>query len=396
MSKKELKIFFSLGSVFALRAFSMFMTLPAIVSYGRNLKGSTDFLLGLAIGIYGLTQAIFQIFIGSMLDRFGKKKLIIFGLFAFVSGSIVSAFSKSIWGLIIGRAFQGSGTISSSMMTTMSDLIDEKNRIKIMIMIGVNFIFIFLLTIIINPIITYFIGMRGIFFISSIFSIVSILIAILLIPEKSSMQSKSENYFSMSSIKKVIKNHRLMKLNFGICFLYILLMSNFTVLPSILLNKDSFLIDQNWKLYLVILFISFVITLPISMVLEKKKETKQIFSSCIAIFIISEIMFINFVKNFFLLLISLQIFFIVFGIMENLISTLINKEYCFEYKGTAIGIYSIFQCGGSAVGGILGGWFLEIQGIQSVFILFIITSILWFFINLNSSRLKKIRFLFRN
>ncbi|KIE63907.1 MFS transporter [Candidatus Riesia pediculischaeffi] len=384
ISKKEFKIVFSLGSVFTLRTFSTFMTLPVIVSYGGNLKDSTGFLLGLAIGIYGLTQAVFQIPIGMISDRFGRKKLIMVGLFIFITGSVVSAFSKSIWGLIIGRALQGSGAISSAMIANISDSIRERNRIKMKVTIGINFFFIFILAIIFSPIITYFVGLRGLFFISSIFAIMSMLIVVFFIPDQKLLtELRSQNRFFKISMKNIIKNHRLMKLNFGICFLHILLISDFTVLPLTISSKGFLPIEKNWKLYLIILFLSFMIALIISTVLEKTKKIKQALLVCTILFIFSEIIFMSSFSRFFIFSFGLQIFLIAFNIMETLIQTLAKKEYFLQQKYIAMGMYYSFQCFGIMIGGILGGWLLEYQGIHSVFILCIIVSLIWIFIGLS-------------
>lgn len=152
MTPRELRATWGLGSVFSLRMLGMFMVLPILTSYGLELKGATEFLLGLAIGIYGLSQAIFQIPFGFLSDRFGRKPIIVFGLLIFIAGSILAALSDSIWGIIIGRALQGAGAISAAVMALLSDLTREQNRTKAMAFIGISFGLTFAIALVLGPI----------------------------------------------------------------------------------------------------------------------------------------------------------------------------------------------------------------------------------------------------
>ncbi|WP_275384515.1 MFS transporter, partial [Xenorhabdus bovienii] len=163
MTPLELRATWGLGSVFSLRMLGMFMVLPVLTTYGLELHGATEALIGIAIGIYGLTQAIFQIPFGLLSDKIGRKPLIIGGLFIFVLGSIIAALSDSIWGIIIGRALQGTGAISAAIMALLSDLTREQNRTKAMAFIGISFGITFAFAIVVGPIITHQIGLNGLF-----------------------------------------------------------------------------------------------------------------------------------------------------------------------------------------------------------------------------------------
>ena len=139
MTPGELRATWGLGTVFSLRMLGMFMVLPVLTTYGMALQGASEALIGLAIGIYGLAQAVFQIPFGLLSDRIGRKPLIVGGLLIFVLGSVIAALTDSIWGIILGRALQGSGAIAAAVMALLSDLTREQNRTKAMAFIGVSF-----------------------------------------------------------------------------------------------------------------------------------------------------------------------------------------------------------------------------------------------------------------
>ncbi|MFP3019511.1 MAG: MFS transporter [Arsenophonus sp.] len=393
MTSKELKAIWGLGAVFTLRMMGMFIVLPILSNYGRELKNANELLLGLTIGIYGISQAIFQIPFGLMSDRFGRKKLIISGLLIFIFGSVIAAITNSIWGIIIGRALQGAGAISSVIIALISDLTSEQNRTKAMVFIGISFGITFAISIVLGPIITYIIGLHGLFWGIGLLAFGSVLIMIFIVPDSQCHIINYKTHFMKNNVKKIINNRQLLKFNFDILCLHTLLMANFVVLPLVII--DSGLQDkQHWKVYLSTLFISFIMVLPFIIYAEKKYRIKEIFLLFIGILFISELFFCFSNNHFFLIVIGLQLFFISFSVMETLLPSLISKEAPIRYKGTTMALYSISQFLGVALGGILGGLFFQLNGSFLVFIANLILCICWFFINLNMyhpSYIKNIR-----
>ncbi|MGP1953124.1 MAG: MFS transporter [Arsenophonus sp. ET-KM2-MAG3] len=385
MTLKELKATFWLGAVFTLRMLGIFMILPVLTSYGKELKGANELLIGLAIGIYGISQAIFQIPFGLMSDKFGRKQLIILGLLIFIIGSIIAAITDSIWGIIIGRALQGAGAISATIMALLSDLISEKNRTKAMAFIGISFGITFSIAIVIGPIITHIFGLHGLFWLISFFAFNGILITVFLVPENRYSIINNETHFIRNSVQKIINNPQLLKLNLSILCLHALLMANFIILPLIIIDSGV-KINQHWKIYLITLFIAFVTILPFIIYAEKKHRIKQIFLLCISILFISELIFCFSNQKFWLIMIGLQLFFIGFNIMEVLLPSLISKEAPIKYKGTVMAIYSTSQFLGVALGGILGGWFFQLNGAFLVFMVNLILCVFWFFITINMNQ----------
>ncbi|CBJ80777.1 putative transport protein (MFS family) [Xenorhabdus bovienii SS-2004] len=381
MTPLELRATWGLGSVFSLRMLGMFMVLPVLTTYGLELRGSSEALIGIAIGIYGLTQAIFQIPFGLLSDKIGRKPLIIGGLLIFVLGSITAALSDSIWGIIIGRALQGAGAISAAIMALLSDLTREQNRTKAMAFIGISFGITFAFAIVIGPIITHQIGLNGLFGAIAILASCGILITLFAVPPAHKHILNRESGIARGSFRRVLSDSQLLKLNFGILSLHTLLMSSFIALPLIM-EKADFPPQQHWKVYLITTLISFIAVLPFIIYAEKKRRMKQVFLLCIGLLFIAELILWSVSSHLWGIFAGIQIFFLAFNIMEAILPSLISKEAPAGYKGTAMGIYSTSQFLGVALGGFLGGMLYELQGASLVFMGGIVLTALWFIISL--------------
>lgn len=381
MTSAELRSTWGLGSVFSLRMLGMFMVLPILTSYGMHLQGANEFLVGVAIGIYGLSQALFQIPFGLMSDKIGRKPLIVIGLIIFIIGSIVAALSDSIWGIIIGRALQGAGAISAAVMALLSDLTREQNRTKAMAFLGISFGLTFAIALVLGPIITHLIGLNGLFWGIALLAVGAIALTIFVVPNTNTHVLNRESAFVKGNLKTVLAQPQLLKLNIGILCLHTLLMSSFVALPLIM-TKAGFLAQDHWKAYLVTMLISFVAVLPFIIYAEKYRKMKQVFLFCIALLAVAEITLWFSGSQLWAIILGLQIFFIGFNIMEAILPSLISKEAPAGYKGTAMGVYSTSQFLGVALGGIVGGWLYNFEGADTVFIGGLILTILWFVVSL--------------
>ncbi len=382
MTPIELRATWGLGSVFSLRMLGMFMVLPILTSYGLYLEGATEFLLGMAIGIYGLSQALFQIPFGLLSDRIGRKPIIVFGLLIFMAGSVLAALSDSIWGIIIGRALQGAGAISAAVMALLSDLTREQNRTKAMAFIGISFGVTFAIALILGPILAHAVGIQGLFWGITLLAGCGILITLFAVPNTKKHTLNRESAFVKGNLRDVLTNPQLLKLNIGILCLHTLLMSSFVALPLIM-TKAGFAPEQHWKAYLITMLIAFLTVLPFIIYAEKKRQMKQVFLFCIALLSIAEVVLWLSGNNLWIIFIGIQIFFIAFNVMEAILPSLISKEAPAGYKGTAMGIYSTSQFLGVALGGILGGWLYQYQGAATVFIGGLILTVVWFIISLS-------------
>ena len=232
MTPGELRATWGLGTVFSLRMLGMFMVLPVLTTYGMALQGASEALIGLAIGIYGLAQALFQIPFGLLSDRIGRKPLIVGGLLIFVIGSIIAALSDSIWGIILGRALQGSGAIAAAVMALLSDLTREQNRTKAMAFIGVSFGVTFAIAMVLGPIVTHQLGLHALFWMIAGLASIGILFTLWVVPNSHNHVLNRESGMVKGCFSKVLAEPKLLKLNFGIMCLHIMLMSTFVALPG--------------------------------------------------------------------------------------------------------------------------------------------------------------------
>jgi len=342
MTRGERRATWALGSVFSLRMLGMFMVLPVLTTYGMSLAGASEALIGLAIGIYGMTQALLQIPFGLLSDRVGRKPLIVGGLLMFAIGSVVAALSDSIWGVIVGRALQGSGAISAAVMALLSDLTREQNRTKAMAFIGVSF---------------------GITFAIALCAIALVIWAV---PTPAAHLLNRESAMVRGSFRTVLTNGRLLKLNLGILCVHTLLMASFVALPP-LLERAGLPRDDQWQAYLATMAIAFVSVVPFIIYAEKRRQMKRVFLCCVVVMLVAELVLWQSGARLWALLAGLQLFFIGFNVMEALLPSLISKESPPGYKGTAMGVYSTSQFLGVAIGGSLGGLLYGLGGGPLVF-----------------------------
>ena len=385
MTLLELKATWGLGSVFSLRMLGMFMVLPILTSYGMHLQGASEFLVGVAIGIYGLSQAVFQVPFGLMSDKIGRKPLIVFGLIIFIIGSIVAALSDSIWGIIIGRALQGAGAISAAVMALLSDLTREQNRTKAMAFLGISFGLTFAIALVLGPIVTHFVGLSGLFWGITLLAVGAIIVTLFVVPNSNNHVMNRESAFVKANLKTVLMHPQLLKLNIGILCLHSLLMSSFVALPLIMTDA-GYLAKDHWKAYLVTMLIAFVTVLPFIIYAEKYRKMKQVFLFCIVVLALAEITLWLSGSQLWVIFLGLQLFFIAFNIMEAILPSLISKEAPAGYKGTAMGVYSTSQFIGVAIGGILGGWLYDFEGASTVFISGLVLTIIWFMVSLTMNQ----------
>ncbi|HFZ8993898.1 TPA: MFS transporter [Citrobacter freundii] len=376
MTPGELRATWGLGTVFSLRMLGMFMVLPVLTTYGMALQGASEALIGIAIGIYGLAQAIFQIPFGLLSDRIGRKPLIVGGLAVFVAGSVIAALSDSIWGIILGRALQGSGAIAAAVMALLSDLTREQNRTKAMAFIGVSFGVTFAIAMVLGPIVTHRLGLHALFWTIAVLATVGIALTLWVVPDSTTHVLNRESGMVKGSFSKVLAEPKLLKLNFGIMCLHTLLMATFVALPG-QLSASGFPAAEHWKIYLVTMVIAFGSVVPFIIYAEVKRQMKRVFVSCVVLIVVAEIVLWGAGTHFWELIIGVQLFFLAFNLMEALLPSLISKESPAGYKGTAMGVYSTSQFLGVAIGGSLGGWVDGLFDGQTVFMAGALLAMVW-------------------
>ncbi|WHL24873.1 MAG: MFS transporter [Candidatus Blochmannia vicinus] len=377
MTNKEFYIILGLGIIFALRMSGVFMILPVLTIHVTSITGVNGHLIGIAIGIYGLMQIIFQLPFGLMSDKIGRKPVIIGGLILFALGSEIAAVTNNIWGLIIGRALQGSGAISSSLIALLLESIREQHHIKAMAAIGISFGITFAISMICGPIITDMFGLHGLFHTITILTVLAIIFTYIVITPISFYPIKNnENLFvTFNKIKKIFAHAQLIKLNFSIFCVHTILILNFIALPKAMINL-GFLLEEHWKIYSIIMIISAIAVCTCLICSEGKNYTGKVLIICMNILFLSELIMLTNMCHYRMFLCGMQLFFIAFNLIEAILPTLISKASPTKYKGTTISIYSIGQFLGVGFGGILGGFLLEIKGIWLVLFFALIISTL--------------------
>jgi predicted MFS family arabinose efflux permease len=377
MSPQEKRTAFSLAGIYSVRMLGLFMVLPVFTLYGSELSGHTKFLIGLAIGIYGLTQAILQIPFGMLSDRIGRKPVILGGLVILIVGSVIAAMSHSIYGVILGRALQGAGAISSTVLALAADLTRDEHRTKIMGSIGLSIGVAFSVALVAGPILNRWIGVDGIFWVTAALGVVGIAIALWAVPVPREHKLHRDTEVVADAFRDVLADRQLLRLDLGIFMMQFVLTANFVVLPVVLTHLTGIAAGDSWEIYLPVMLIAFILMVPFIIVGEKRRKLKPIFLGAVAVLGLSEILFLFSTRSFAEMLIALLIFFTAFNLLEASLPSLVAKMAPPVRKGTAMGVYSTSQFLGIFAGGAAGGAVYGAWGVDGVFALGTAGVVLW-------------------
>ena len=372
MSSIERFFALKISLVMAVRMLGLFMLFPVMSVYAGDYDNATPFLIGMAIGVYGLTQAILQIPFGYLSDRFGRKPILLVGLLIFLLGSIMAANTSNIILVVIGRAFQGGGAISAVLMAFLADSVSEENRAKANALVGFQIGVAFMLSLLIGPIISSRVGLSGLFWVIALLSIVAMLIVLSL------KQSKPIAYYKLSlDAFKETFTKELLVLDFSIFSLHLILAAGFIVMPLLIMENQIVSMIDNWQLYLPAVLLSFLGMVPLIVISEKFKKTKYILLISVLLLIASQIIFFSLKLNFAVFLMTLTIFFIAFNTIEALLPSLLSRTASSSKRGLAMGIFSTSQFLGTFFGGAIGGLIYDIYDLNSVFLFTIFVAIIW-------------------
>ena len=380
MSRQEKRASIGLAGIFSMRMLGLFMILPVMSLYAEELIGVTPLLLGLAISVYGLTQALLQIPFGLLSDRFGRKRIITIGLLLFVSGSIVAAMSTTIYGVILGRALQGSGAVAAAVMALAADLTLEQNRTKIMATIGISIGISFGVAMVLGPLLASFAGLSGIFWFTAVLAFGAIVILHKVVPDASKLTIHKDAEPIPALMAKVLKDGQLLRLDFGIFCLHLVMTAMFVVLPLLLRGKLGLAAEDHWMVYLPVLALSVVVMVPFVIVAEKKRKMKLVFVSAVGVLSLASFALYLFSESLWGMVATLFVFFTAFNLLEATLPSLISKIAFAGGKGTAMGVYSSSQFFGAFCGGLLGGFIWDSYGLSSVFLMCGGVLFIWFLV----------------
>lgn len=376
LAAQERRAAVSIAMIYAFRMLGLFMILPVFALYAEHLPGATPLMMGLAIGIYGLTQAVLQIPFGMWSDRIGRKPVILIGLLIFAAGSLIAGSASSIEGIIIGRAIQGGGAVAAALMALAADLSREEHRTKMMAVIGASIGASFAISMVLGPVVNSWIGLSGIFYSTAVLALVGIAILYFFVPDPVHHHFHRDAEVETQSLSSVLKNTQLLRLDAGIFTLHFVLMCVFLVLPLELQNDFGVAASEHWTIYLPVFAVSLVFMLPFIIIAERKQAMKAIFNGAILSLIIAAIIFIN-GTSLWVMITALIIFFTGFNLLEASLPSLITKTAPATQKGTAMGVYSSSQFLGAFAGGTIGGYAHQSWGISGVYLTAVIVLSLW-------------------
>jgi len=376
MSPAEKRATYSLAAVYALRMLGLFIILPVLSLFATQLEDATPALIGLAMGIYGLPQVLLQIPFGLMSDRFGRKKIIIIGLLMFFVGSVVAALSISIYGVLAGRALQGAGAVSSAIMALVADLTQEAHRTKAMAAIGASIGASFGIGITAGPVIAEWGGVHSVFALTAVLTLLAIATVVFVVPNATKTKLHRDAEFVPTQMSEALKNADLLRLNYGIFTLHMILMALFVVVPT-LMRSAGLPAGHDWQVYLPVFATSMAVAIPFIIIAEKKRKMKPVFLGAIALLAIAELGLQQFHQNLIEIIVFLWLFFCGFNLLEATLPSLVSKTAPADLKGTAMGAYSSSQFMGLFLGGFLGGWFNGQYGESAVFIFCACAALSW-------------------
>jgi predicted MFS family arabinose efflux permease len=378
MTPVELRSSLALALVFFLRMMGLFLILPVFVLYAENLHGATPTLIGIALGSYGLTQAIFQIPFGFFSDRIDRKTVISAGLVIFIAGSITAALAQSIYIVIFGRALQGTGAIAAAIMALAADLTRDNQRSKAMALIGISIGISFSLSFVIGPVLNPYIGVPGLFFLAAGLALLAIVILYTLVPAPERHLLLPEQHAQAGQLRAVMADPQLQRLYISIFILHMLLMSSFVAVPHALRDAAGLDSAHHWEVYLPVLVLSGLIMVPFLLLGEKYNKVSLFFSGAVVLMIISQFGLYFGHTSILQITFLLLLFFVSFNYLEATLPALITRYAPRTGKGTALGVYSTSQFIGTFCGGVSGGHILERFGLGGVFLFGGILATFWF------------------
>jgi MFS family permease len=361
MSAHELRATVSLAAIFALRMLGLFMIMPVFSIYAKTIPGGDNVLLvGIALGAYGVTQSLLYIFYGWISDKVGRKPVIATGLLIFALGSFVAAFAHDMTWIIVGRVIQGMGAVSSAVIAFIADLTAEEHRTKAMAMVGGSIGVSFAVAIVGAPIVFHWVGMSGLFALVGVFSIMAIGVVLWVVPDA------PKPVHVPAPFREVLHNRELLRLNFGVLVLHATQTALFLVVPRIL-EAGGLPVASHWKIYLPVMGLAFVMMVPAIIAAEKRGKMKAVLLGAIGLILIGQLLLGVAAHTIMAVAAILFIYFLGFNILEASQPSLVSKLAPGNRKGAAAGVYNTTQSIGLAMGGVIGGWLLKVDGQSAVF-----------------------------
>ncbi len=385
MSPDELRAALGLSSIFGLRMLGMFAILPVFAFYAEELPGGDNLtLVGIAIGAYGLTQAILQIPFGYWSDRYGRKRVIYIGLAIFAAGSFIAAIGHHIYVVILGRMLQGAGAISAAVMAMTADLTRDEHRTKAMAMIGSTIGATFALSLVLSPWLNRVIGVPGIFVMTGVLVLMAMGVVYGLVPDVPERPHRSHAP-AMQQFMEALLDPRLACLNYGIFALHAVLMALFFAVP-LELRGAGLPADRHWLVYLPVMLGSFVLMLPAVLGAGSAARTGKTVTVAVAVLLVLQLALPWLAGSVWAIAGCLLVFFTAFNILEAGLPSQVTRLAPAEAKGVAIGVFTSLQFFGTFSGAAAGGYLYGRWGTTGTVVFSAVLLVIWLYLQLTSSR----------
>lgn len=376
MTAAERRASISLASIFALRMLGLFLVLPVFALEAARYPGGDDpARVGLAMGIYGLTQALLQIPLGMASDRWGRKRVILLGLALFAAGSMVAATARSLDFLILGRALQGAGAISAAITAFIADVTRDEVRTKAMAMVGISIALMFALSLVFSPILAAHIGLSGLFWLTATLALAGMAVVAWVVPPE------PQEYVDAGrgGLREVLAHSGLLRLDLGVFVLHAVQLAMWMAVPALLVQA-GLAQPEHWKVYLTALVLSFVVMGGVLFRLERRGYLRAVFLFAIGLILLVQVGFwfsATHTPSLPLLAVGLFLFFMGFNTLEASQPSLASRLAPAHARGAALGVYNTLQSVGFFAGGAAGGWISSHHGPQGLFIVCGGLSLLW-------------------
>ena len=357
----------TLASIFALRMLGLFLVLPVFAIEARRYPGGDDpALIGLAMGIYGLTQGVLQIPFGVASDRLGRKRVIVFGLLVFALGSVLAASADTLMGLLAGRALQGAGAVSAAVTALLADLTRDTVRTKAMALVGASIGLMFALSLVLSPLIAAHIGLSGLFVLTAVLALLGVGVVIWAVPAEPQVHKDA----ARGGLLQVLRNPALLRLNFGVFVLHAVQLAMWVAMPAFLVQA-GLASEDHWRIYLPAVLGSFVLMGGVLFPLERRGYLRAVFLASIALIALVQVVLLwvsSGAPSIAALAWLLFAFFCGFNVLEATQPSLASRIAPAASRGAAMGVYNTLQSLGFFAGGWLGGQLVKNHGTQGLFL----------------------------
>ncbi len=377
MNSGERRATAGLATIFGMRMLGLFLILPVFALYGTELAGATPMLIGLAIGAYGLTQALLQIPFGMLSDKIGRRPVIVMGLLIFALGSGVAAEADTIGGVILGRGLQGCGAIAAAVMALAADLTRDSQRTKSMAFIGISVGAAFLIALVAGPMIAATAGLSGVFWATAALALVAVALLYGVVPAGGEAAFRPEVNARAGALGVVLRNPDLLRLDFGVLVLHFILTASFVVLPVILESQLGVARADHWMIYVPVLLVSVAGMAALISIGERRRILHRLLAGVAVLVIVADLVLAGFSDSLPLFILGLWLFFVGFNTLEASLPSLLTRFAPEGMRGTALGVYATAQFLGAFLGGTLGGLVYGGFGADGVFLACALAAGIW-------------------